>query len=374
MAVIQNEAKASYVAVGRRQIIEQTIWQIPWWRIVDPLAQTFNLTEDRYVTAVGLYFATKDPSQPVTVQLRNVVNGYPGPTVLASRTLRPEEVITSADGTAETKVALPDPVLVQANTEYAIAIITPSSQYRVFVARMGAKDIRTGQVVARQPYTVGVMFSSSNGTAWTAHQDMDLKLRLYAAKFANEAILAFQPVPVSQVSKLVLATSQLVPRGAAIAWEWSPDGQQWFALASDDVTELGNPMDTIYLRARLQGVPSVSPVVQPGAVTLIAMKHKASGVYVSRQITSQPFTTITVYMDMYTPSGTSQAMKYSVDGVNWVSFGNPVSQQQVDAQFVQYKYQATLSQPATQLRVRIEQSTNSPLVTPRARRLMVLLS
>lgn len=57
---IQNEAVASFTGIGRRQVIEETTWwRIPWPTNVDPLAQTFTLTEDRFITAVGLYFGRK---------------------------------------------------------------------------------------------------------------------------------------------------------------------------------------------------------------------------------------------------------------------------------------------------------------------------
>lgn len=375
MAVVQNEAIASYVAVGRRQVVEQTIWQIPARRMVDPLAQTFSLPEDRFLTSVGLFFGSKDPNQNVTVQIRNVVNGYPGPVVLTSKTLSPGEVKVSTNGTVETKVTFPDPVLVPANVEHAIVILTPSSQYRLFAARMAQKDVVTGQIVSRQPYSVGVMFSSSNGSAWTAHQDIDLKFRLYAAKFANEAVLSFGKVAVSAITHLLIATNQLVPRGTEVLWQWSPDGQSWYALNTDGVTGLGSPTDTVHVRTILRGGAGVSPVVQPTACAMITMKHKDAGTYVTRVISSQqPFDTITVFVDMHTPSGTNQAVEYSLDGVNWTAFGTPVSSQQVDQDFVQYKYQATFGQAVSQVRIRIRQSSTVPGVTPRARRLMVLLS
>ena len=49
---IQNEAVASYTGIGRRQVIEEVTWRVPWPTGVDPLAQTFTLTEDRFITAV----------------------------------------------------------------------------------------------------------------------------------------------------------------------------------------------------------------------------------------------------------------------------------------------------------------------------------
>ena len=371
---VQNEAIASYVAVGRRQVVEETIWQIPARRSVDPLAQTFSLPEDRFITSVGLFFGSKDPAQNVTVQIRNVVNGYPGPIVLATKTLTPNEVQVSTNGTMETKVTFPDPVFIPANVEHAIVILTQSSQYRLFAARMAQKDVVTGQIVSRQPYNVGVMFSSSNGSAWTAHQDIDLKFRLYAAKFANEAVLSFGQVSLSEVTHLLIATNQLVPRGAEVLWQWSPDGQSWYALNTDGVTGMGAPSDTVYVRAVLRGGAGVSPVIQPAACTLVGMKYKSTGTYISRLINSQqPFNAITVFVDLHTPSGTSQMVEYSLDGTNWTPFGSPVAQQQVDQDFVQYKYQVNLGQATSQVRIRIRQSGTVPGVTPRARRLMVLL-
>ena len=54
----------------------------------DPLAQTFKIQGDTFaassggfITSVDLYFQQKDATIPITVELRNVVNGYPGPKV-----------------------------------------------------------------------------------------------------------------------------------------------------------------------------------------------------------------------------------------------------------------------------------------------------
>jgi hypothetical protein len=49
----------------------------------DPLAQTFSFTQNRVISAVGLQFTQRDPSIPVTVQIRGVTTGLPNDTVLA---------------------------------------------------------------------------------------------------------------------------------------------------------------------------------------------------------------------------------------------------------------------------------------------------
>lgn len=384
MAQIQNESRTSYVGVGRKQIIEQTFWQVPWWNQIDPLAQTFLLLEERFVTSVELFFQTKDADsasykgQPVTVQLRNVVNGYPGTTVLASKVLEASAVKVSTKGDAPTKFVFGDPVLLQANVEYAIVVLTGSSQYRVYVAKMSGKDLISGNVVSRQPYSVGLLFSSSNATAWTAHQDMDLKFRLNAAVFKKTTgKLAFEGLTLQQAaSQLLLSTSQVVPQGSSLQWQWSPDGSKWYALNDAGVTALGAPTDEVFVRALLAGSGKSSPVIQTGAIGAGALSYKTNGTYVTKEwFTNEPFTKVTVYVDFHTPSSTTQSVEYSVDGGNaWVAFAAGRSTQQL-GQYTQFKFEAAVS-ASQKVRIRIKQANmaDTRAETPRARRLMVTLS
>lgn len=384
MAQIQNESRTSYVGVGRKQIIEQTFWQVPWWNQIDPLAQTFLLLEERFVTSVELFFETKDASstgytaKPVTVQLRNVVNGYPGTTVLASKVLEASAIKVSPKGDAPTKFVFGDPVLLQANVEYAIVVLTGSSQYRVYVAKMSGKDLISGNVVSRQPYTVGLLFSSSNATAWTAHQDMDMKFRLYAADFKKTSgKLNFEGLSLqAAVSQLLLSTSQVVPQGSNLQWQWSPDGSKWYALNDAGVTGLGAPTDDVHVRALLTGSGKSSPVIQTEAIGAGALSYKPNGVYVTKEwFTNESFTKITVYVDLHTPSGTSQVVEYSIDGGNaWVAFGTGRTTQQL-GQFTQFKFEAAVAS-SQKVRIRIKQanSEDNRAETPRARRLMVTLT
>jgi len=374
MAVVQNEARASYVGIGRREIIETTFWTLrPTARTVDPLAQTFMLGADGFITSIGLFFLSKDTSLPVTVEIRNVVNGYPGREVLATATLRPEEITCSATCSVETKAVFNDPFFATADTEYCFVVLTNSSQYRLGAARLGGKDMATQAVVARQPYTVGVMFSSSNAVTWTAHQELDLKFRIYGAKFKESGVLDFKPVSVPSISKLLLAVAQITPRGSRLDWQVSPDGGvSWQPLANGLPADLRKTVDLVKVRALFSG--DISAVAQYRTASVMVGKYKLSGVYVSRAYEAPAFSDVTVYVDMDTPSGTTQTVKYTVDdGVTWTSLGAPVSSRQADHAFVQHKYTVHLASPATKVRIKIEQTTNNRLVTPRARRLIVLV-
>ncbi|RNB89865.1 hypothetical protein EDM56_11955 [Brevibacillus fluminis] len=374
---IQNEAKASYIGIGRKQIVEQTFWQIPWWRHIDPLAQTFLLTDERYITSIDLFFATRDDEEDLTVQIRQVSNGYPSMNVMTSRVLKGWEVKTSNNGTVPTRVTFPDPVLLQANVEYAIVILTTSANYRAYVARMGNKDLTTQKIVSRQPYDIGLLFSSSNGSAWTAHQDMDLKFKLYGAKFAGKSELYFNKISVNKMTHLILAASQVVPQRSDIRWEYSLDSITWYPLAGQDVTQLVQVATDVYIRALMRseevgGVKGSSPVLQK-QVNAVAMKYKNDGMYVSRLITSEEnFSDIAIYLDMSSPSGTTQFVEYTVDnGKNWRSSGSASPQGKIDEEFMRVKFQIRLDTPAKSFRVRIKLSSSEPMLTPRARNLMV---
>ncbi|WP_252503291.1 hypothetical protein [Sporosarcina sp. Marseille-Q4943] len=372
MAIL-NDSVASYTGHGNRKIIQQTFFQtIPWPRSIDPLAQTFLLAEDKYITSIDLFFATKEDGKDITVQIREVANGYPTINVIANVVLNSSQIKTSPDGSVATRATFSDPVLLNANTDYCFVVLTTSAQYRLWVAKMSGTDQITKQKVSRQPYTVGVLFSSSNATTWTAHQDMDIKFRLYGAKFKQSSVLAFQPMTVEKATRLVLAANQLVPRGGNIIWQWSKDGVSWYALGDSEVTRLGEELDLVHLRAVLTSNGS-SAVIEDGAGA-VALSYKDEGVYVSREITSnEPFTKVTVYVDLHTPSGTDQFLEYSLDNVNWIGFGSEASKTTVDSEFNQYKFEADIEN-AYKIRVRVNQKSNLPILTPKARRLMVHLT
>ena len=69
-------------------------------------------------------------------------------------------------------------------TEYAIAILTVSPEYKVWTSRMGENDIGGSRIISAQPHT-GVLFKSSNNSTWEPSQLEDLKFSLKTAKFTT---------------------------------------------------------------------------------------------------------------------------------------------------------------------------------------------
>jgi hypothetical protein len=181
------------------QTAERVVADTGWF---DPLAQTF-LIEQRggaFLTKLDVFFATKDAAIPVTLEIREVVNGYPGKRVLpfSKVTLKPEQVRLSSttvnlDGVATnsydtaTTFAFPSPVYVQENTEYAIVLSSDSNNYKVWISQVGEQMPGTSRTISEQPY-LGSLFKSQNASTWTADQTQDLKFTLYRAKFQTNTL------------------------------------------------------------------------------------------------------------------------------------------------------------------------------------------
>lgn len=170
----------------------------------DPLAQTFLVQEEggAFLSSVDLFFSAKDENIPVRIEIREVVNGYPGQKVLPfSRVQKsPAEVLTSANGSIATKFTFVSPVYVQPYTEYAIVILSDSARYFVHISRSGDVGY-DGNPISGQPYN-GVFFLSQNASTWTASQLEDLKFVINKAKFKTGTYVAKFSVPRLPIKKL----------------------------------------------------------------------------------------------------------------------------------------------------------------------------
>ena len=182
---------------------ERLVRDTGWY---DPLAQTFLVqsTGGSFITGVDVFFATKDINIPVTLQIREVVNGYPGQRVLPfSRvTLTPDKVQVDPSGIepTPTRFQFASPVYLQDATEYCIVLLSDSNNYRVWIAQLGERNIGSDRFISEQPYA-GVLFKSQNASTWTANQEQDLKFTIYAAEFdtAAKPVVLFNNEPLPPI-------------------------------------------------------------------------------------------------------------------------------------------------------------------------------
>ena len=160
-----------------------TTTQVGWW---DPLAQTFLVDDPGgvFITSLDCFFQSKDANIPITLQIREVTNGYPSTTILpfGEVTLNPSAVNTSADSSVATTFTFPSPIYIQENVEYSFVLLANSQDYNAWVARIGENQINSNRTISQQPYA-GVMFKSQNGSTWTAEQNEDIKFKIKRAEF-----------------------------------------------------------------------------------------------------------------------------------------------------------------------------------------------
>tara|TARA_A100001035_G_scaffold39217_1_gene26696 strand:- start:558 stop:7826 length:7269 start_codon:yes stop_codon:yes gene_type:complete len=163
---------------------------------VDPLAQSFTVDESgAFLTSVDLFFKSKDVREKLTVQIRTVELGIPTLVLLqdyAQVVLEPSQVNVSDDASVATRVTFPSPVYLEGGQEYAVVLLSPSSDnYEAWIGRMGESTIETQSlpdaesVVISKQYIGGSLFKSQNGSIWTASQFEDLKFTLNKADFSK---------------------------------------------------------------------------------------------------------------------------------------------------------------------------------------------
>jgi len=155
----------------------------------DPLAQTFfvsNNDNGALATKIDVYFYKKSKIASITLQLREVVNGYPSDTILpySSVTLEPKDINTSVDGSAVTEFKFISPVYLKNNTEYCFVLIPTGNndEYAIWESEVGKNVYGTTTIIDKQP-NAGTLFTVGNNRMWTEYINNDLKFTIYTAEF-----------------------------------------------------------------------------------------------------------------------------------------------------------------------------------------------
>jgi hypothetical protein len=182
---------------GPDRVLSDTGWY-------DPLAQSFLIQQKggAFLTSIDIFFATKDANIPVTLSIREMINGAPGKRILPFSTVTkfPANVnlsantVTTADGNTyptfdtPTTFTFDSPVYVQDTTEYCFVLQSDSNSYNVWISYMGDIIPGSGRTISEQPYA-GVMFKSQNASTWTPDQSADIKFTINRAVF-NTSVVA----------------------------------------------------------------------------------------------------------------------------------------------------------------------------------------
>ena len=317
---------------GALSQVQVTLWQ-------DPLAQSFLVKSNGglYVTSIDVYFQTADEVVPIQMQIRNMVNGYPGQDVVpfSQKVLYPNNPILSATNAAgfipvdvppysnqvvnisdnasvPTRFTFDCPVYLNDGVEYAFVLIANSVNYFIYSAKIGGTVIGTNNIVSTPPY-LGNLFKSQNASTWVADPSQNLKFTI------NQAI--FDPTKTGQVyftnSSVQPDTLSTLPfqtvNGSNVVRIWHRNHMMPKGEYSNSVVTISNvPTGTSYggLTAdQLNGTHSIDNVdlksytiTVPGSPATSTSRVGPDGVIATR---NYQYDSICPIISTLSPSGTS---------------------------------------------------------------------
>lgn len=306
--------------VVRRWNRVTTITTNRWWGGWDPLAQSFTLTEGRQITGIDLKFAAiGNTDNPVYVQIREGNNGFPNQTVLADGIINGSDLTTA---NTYVRASFGTPVFLEENTEYFVVILTNDATHSVRVAELGQFDSNSQQWVTAQPFTIGVLLSSSNATTWTPHQDKDLTFRLVAADYSSTSqTVNLGSITVSSMTDLqAIAPVDLPSNETSILFRYTRSTGEIFELTPGQSLQFETTIsDTLQIQAVLSGTSKVSPVLFPG-VQSVTGTLDTSAFYQSREFQiGSGGSTMRVIFDAKIPGSSAVTPEYDNSGFQSLS-------------------------------------------------------
>lgn len=288
---------------------------------MDPLAETFTLPEARHVSAIRVRIAAVgDRSKGLRCQIVRTVNGYPSMDVIAEAFY---SMATAQVGDWIT-FRFPLPVFLDEATTYAFSILTDDTVHALWIAKQG--DVVTNpdgsqRFVAAAPYTVGVMFSSSNRQTWTPHNDADLAFEIVAAKFTtSEKVVVLGTVDLAQVSDvLIRGTVEIPTAGCAFRYEVVRADGSVIKVASGQNLNLSEYLtETVVIRAVLDGTEKTSPILYMGT-TVVLGRIRSTGTYVTRAFPMGAGVTVYAVVAEHLPTGSAVVVEVDDTTDTWTA-------------------------------------------------------
>lgn len=285
-----GSAQAIFTSTGIKKTLQDTITTIntvennlisapPPSPPGDPLAQsffTFGISGGCFVTKIDIYFESKDTTIPVVLELRELVNGYPGPRLVskfARVSLLPSQVSVSNTAATATTFTFSSPIYLEENREYCFVLLANSNKYNVWTSKLGEKSIETDKIVFEQPF-IGSMFKSENNSTWSAEQTEDIKFTLYKAEFntgvQGEIVLGADAKPI-----LLLGSKMSVTSGSSLV---TIEFDHMHGLRNNDKVSIVGQTNGVYrgiTSANITGDFSVN-VVDDYTVTFTAASNATS--------------------------------------------------------------------------------------------------
>lgn len=240
-----------------RKVWTDTVTGSQYWNRVNTpdtvagfkLAQTFLNSQDKWMTGIGLSFARRDTSGPVTALIcETLENGQPNE----------QKVI------AKTIIAVSDIVL-DLNVKYPITptFLEQGKQYACILSTAGNHWINTSDVTGTQN---GNLFFKTGAGYWQADPAKSILFDIWYAEFdrpRTEVQMGSLSL-AGGIASLDMIAQQIVPAAAGLVWEVQVAGV-WTPLTAEQML-VSNPFSTLPTTVPLRAVFTGGSLAQPGII------------------------------------------------------------------------------------------------------------
>ena len=332
-----------------------------WWRWVvrrqgilwyeaDPVAQSFIVNKTMALDKIRIVFH-KLPVTDVTCVVCETSAGFPDKNkALISKTLSPDE-LNSIGSTQD--FIFDNKVILTKGKEYAFIIICKDAVGAVQVAKLGERTWDYPQHwLTGQAYSVGVLYNSSNNSAWTPLQEEDMRFWLYECKFDESYDFVYTDVNVTDATDLMVLANAKVYEGCSIKYKVElldradndPAPNYFLENAYSQV-----PLETAYTgRIRVTAVFNsnglFTPVLDPNVQLSVGNSKKKSS-YISVGFEFDPdVAKVSVLLDNYRPTNTAIVVSFQVfsDTTNgtytWQQFTPETSSTPLENEWIESKF------------------------------------
>lgn len=326
----------------------------------DPLAQSFALPLPQHVTGIDIRFcAIGNRANPVICEIVTMENGFPTTEIIAQCEVSMQAVVVNTWQAFN----FPYPVFLPGNRQFAVVFKTDDADHALAIASREGFDAARQQFVGAQPYTVGVLFSSSNAVTWTPHQDDDLTFRLRCARFNPlQRSVTIGTIPAEDLSDLLVeAEIELPSSDARLIFEITAAGEPPVLIEPGQVWQrqsffTGN----VTVRALLSGSELISPLMGRD-ILAIAGTMQASGDYVSRVFDVGTDARFDAVMKTLLPSGATLTVEMDNGDDEWEALPQVSSAPLADGSLERTYREAEHGGPSARLRLTL---TGSPAARP----------
>ncbi len=340
----------------------------------DPLAQTFVLREGRFVAGVELWFKTLgNINNPIYVQLREVENGIP----VSGRSLVEGSIDASQINLNQWTQIEWSPVYLVPDRSYCFVVLTDDPDHAVAIAELGKYDPDHGWIT-EQPYTVGVMLSSSNADTWTPHQTLDLTFRLMGASFIQASkTVVLDSIQATNISDLLALGGAERPSSEAdiTLVLVNDDGEEYRLIEGEPLALPERVTGNLSVRAELKGNQVVSPVLFPNVLAILGNLTEMA-TYVSRaipapEIASNALANIRVIFEGIIPGTSTVTVEAETTADTWVSVPFDSAKQVGEGWEERTHIVSGLNIDQTRIQLTLR---GDPLYRPRVRDLQVIVT